>query len=247
MKIPIIVVLAAIAVTATSAWAQGVDISAANKAIEVTVSEKIQVQPDIARIIFGLNSFGPTHDAAYQDNLRTADIVIKALLDAGVKRESIETHALSLDAQDPDEMKKLTPDAQKEKRYAAHQSWTVTTAADNAQKVVDIAMHAGANRIEDVVWDVSDPAALNSRALTAALEKARQNAQQIANGLGGKLGRVIYASNSQVEITYVSKRGSNTEERVQFVASFWMRRSTLQLFPQKIEREATVHAVFALE
>jgi uncharacterized protein YggE len=241
------IAVVAFGLTASAAKAQGVDISAANKAIEVTVTEKIQVDPDIARITLGVQSFGATHDTAFQENVRVADEVLKALMAAGLKKEDIETHKVSLDTQDADDLKKLTLEVQKARRYVADQTWNIRVAAENAQKVLEAAIRAGANKIAGIVWDVSDPAALNSRALAAALEKARRNAQEIATGLGGKLGGLIYASNSQTEITYVSKRAEAAEESEQFVENFSLRRETLQLFPEKIERDATVHAVFALQ
>jgi hypothetical protein len=247
MRISFAAMLMVFALTSASIEAQGVDVSASNKAVDVTVTEKIQVDPDIARITLGVQSFGATHETAFQENVRVADDVVKALLAAGLKKEDIETHKVSLDTQDADDLKKLTPEVQKARRYVADQTWNIRIVAENAQRVLDAAIRAGANKIDGIVWDVSDPAALNSRALAAALEKARKNAQEIATGLGGKLGGLIYASNSQSEIAYASKRVAQTEEREQFVENFWLKRKTLQLFPERIERAATVHAVFALQ
>jgi uncharacterized protein YggE len=63
----------------------------------------------------------------------------------------------------------------------------VTVAASAAQTVVDLAVKAGANEVDDVEWNVADPVALQAKASGAALAKARSIADQMAKGLGTKL------------------------------------------------------------
>ena len=233
---------------ASSVSAQELVIRHENRSIEVTVTQKLQVDPDIANITFGAQTFGANHDEAYLENLRVAELIVKALLDSGIKRETIESHKLSLDVQGEADQKNLTLEQRKQRHYKAHQSWTVRVTAKDAQKVVDIAVHAGANQVEDVTWEVSDPDALDARTRRAALEKARIAAEEIANTYHGKLGELLYASNSsQSQLLYVPGAGlSEISEKKLFVEQFWRGRS-LQLFPEKITREAEVHAVFALE
>ncbi|HXQ98702.1 MAG TPA: SIMPL domain-containing protein [Candidatus Limnocylindrales bacterium] len=248
MKILHAVGLGILVVSASSVPAQEFGINRDNRSISVTVTQKLEVDPDIAQITFGSQTYGATHDAAYLENLRIAEQIVKALLDSGVPRERIESHNLSLDLQDESDQKSLTAEQRSQRRYMAHQSWTVRVAVGDAQKIVDIAVHAGANQVEDVTWDVSDPDALDARARRAALEKARTTAEEIANGFHGKLGQLLYASNSSdSELLYVPGSGfSDLSVKDKFIEKFWQKRN-LQLFPKKITREAEVHAVFALE
>jgi len=114
-----------------------------------------------------------------------------------------------------------------------------------AQAVVDLAVRRVANEVEDVEWNVADPLALQAKAGAAALVKARAIAEQMAKGLGTKLGDLVYASNRapvsklfrnlsmQTEAATVSSRGENKPQ--------------LTLFPQKVKSDATVYAVFAIE
>ena len=61
--------------------------------------------------------------------------------------------------------------------------------------MVDAAVKAGANEVDDVEWNVVDPIALQAKAGGAALAKARAIADQMAKGLGIKVGELVYASN----------------------------------------------------
>jgi len=248
MKIIHVVALGLVAFGLQSVSAQEYGINRENRSISVTVTQKLEVDPDIAQITFGSQTYGATHDAAYLENLRIADQIVKALLDSGVPRGKIESHKLSLDIQDESEQKNLTAEQRSQRHYVAHQSWTVRIAAADAQKIVDIAVHAGANQVEDVTWDVSNPDALDARTRRAALDKAHATAEEIANNFHGKLGQLLYASNSSnSELLYVPGAGlSDLTPKDKFVEKFWQKRN-LQLFPQKITREAEVHAVFALE
>jgi uncharacterized protein YggE len=249
MKVINVIALGVFAFGLQSVSAQEYGVNRDNRSISVTVTQKIEVDPDIAAITFGSETYGATHDAAYLENLRIADQIVKALLDSGVSREQIESHKLSLDVQNENDQKNLTVEQRSQRHYMAHQSWTVHVAAADAQKIVDIAVHAGANQVEDVTWDVSNPDALDARTRRAALEKARTTAEEIATSFHGKLGQLLYASNSsQSDLVYVPREGlSSPSDRVQIVEKFWLRRTNLQLFPQKITRQAEVHAVFALE
>lgn len=95
---------------------------------------------------------------------------------------------------------------------------------------------------------MNDPDALDAKARHASIEKARAVAEEIAGGLGGKLGMVLFASNvSESKLLYVPKAELSENETLdKFTEQFWQKRS-LQLFPEKITREVTLHAIFALE
>jgi uncharacterized protein len=233
---------------APTALSQTVQVSRQNKTIEVTVTQRISVDAEVADVTIGCLEYGPTHDSAFQENLRVADQVVKALLAAGVPKENITSSRIDLrenSSFDPESKAK----AQADRRFIAHQSWVVRVSAADAQKIIDLAVRAGANGVESVSWDVKDPGVLELKARTAALEKARVTASEIALGLGAKLGEAVYASNSVEGVTYspfsagsapkfdiISRRDTNS----QFTFS-------LQLFSEKVEKEASVTVVFALE
>lgn len=227
------------------ATAQEIQVSRQNKTIAVTAEESVTVDPEVAVVMIGYHSYGPTQDAALQDNLRVSAKIIQALLDAHIPKESIETKRLQMQLVDPDE--KWTPEMKKDRQFEARQSWTIRVPASQANAVVDVATQAGVNEIDGVAWTVADPTALQAKASGAALAKARAISEQMARGLNAKLGDLVYASNKPP-----------AEER--FVEAFWQRRDSsvivtesgtarpnVQIFPEKVKSTATVYAVFAIE
>lgn len=164
-------------------------------------------------------------------------------MDAKVPKANIETERLQLARKEIDE--KWTADMKKERQFVAEQSWHVIVAASEAQAVVDLAVKAGANEVDDVDWNVADPVALQAKAGGAALAKARSIADQMAKGLGTKLGELVYASNRAP----VAKmwRGMTVNTSSATLSSTADKQPKLTLFPQKVMSQATVYAVFSIE
>jgi uncharacterized protein len=108
--------------------------------------------------------------------------------------------------------------------------------------VVDVALHAGANNLLSIDWDVADPKALQANAGAAALRKARTVAEQMAKGLNVKLGDLVYASNQAPALGFGEKIAvSGTPAPPPPPPPH------LTLYPKKVKSEATVYAVFAIE
>ena len=110
--------------------------------------------------------------------------------------------------------------------------------------MVDAAVKAGANEVDDVEWNVVDPIALQAKAGGAALAKARAIADQMAKGLGIKVGELVYASN-RAPVPKMWRGLAQTANAS--VASVQEQEPKLKLFPQKVRSDATVYAVFAIE
>lgn len=231
----------------TVAYSQTNDINRQNRTIEVEVSETIKMDPDIALVTLGCVTYGETHDQAYQANLQITDKVIKALLSAGLSKDQIESNTLELNQTSTDD-ERMRP-AQKGRQFTAHESWNIRVAASDAQKIIDIAVQAGANGIEDVSWEVSDAEALEVKARAAAMKKARIPAEEIAKSTGGKVGELLYASNVLNGIVglLANRRLETTSASVASGAGIRTPTFSLKLFPAKIEKEATVRAIFALD
>ena len=131
----------------------------------------------------------------------------------------------------------------KDRRFQAQQSWYVTVPVSQAQTVVDLCVNAGANEVEDVEWNVADPVALQAKAGSAALSKARSIADQMAKGLGTKLGELVYASNRAP----VAKMWRGVTLNTSSAMISQTGKPKLKLFPQKVKSDATVYAVFSIE
>ncbi len=223
--------------------AQDIQISRENKTIAITADESVTADAEVALLEIGYQNYGSTKDLTYQDNVRASNHVLDALLAAGVPKENIETNDLRLGRVEPEQT--WTPELKKERQFSAKQSWKVTTSVDAAQRLVDAAIQAGANDIEALDWNVSDPVKLQAQAGRAALAKARTIAEQMATGLGVKIGPLVYASNRAP----VPKlwRALQMNAQTSTLSAAVEKPPKLKLFPEKVKSEATVYAIFAIE
>ena len=224
---------------------QEIQVNRQNKTIAVTADESVTADAGVAVLAIGYHNYAGTYDAAFQDNLRAAERIEKALLAAGIGKESIETEKLQLTRTEPGD--NWTPDMKKERQFEAQQSWHVFIAVSRAQAVVDLAVQSGANDVADVEWNVADPLALQAKASGAALAKARTIADQMAKGLGAKLGDLVYASNRAPVPKFLGGYGYNAVDSGERSVLLEPNRPKLTLFPQKVKSDATVYAVFAIE
>lgn len=228
-----------------SSWAsaQEIQVNRQNKTIAVTAQESVEVSAEIAVIEVGYYNFAATKDAAYDENVKTANTISNALLNSGIPKEAIETQKLQLEHVEPGEKYAANAEFVRQHQFEAQQSWKVTVPIVRSQAVVDLAVRNGANEISDVEWNVTDPVALQAKAGGAALAKARRIAEQMAAGLGTKLGELVYASN-QAPVSRMWSRWLATDSAE---VSTTRAEPQLTLFPQKVKSEATVYAVFAIE
>jgi uncharacterized protein len=230
-----------------SAYSQTVNVSGQNRTVEVSVTESVSADAEVAEVTIGCVKYGSTHDQAYQENLRVADQVIKALLAAGVPKENISSSTVELGESESDENSFASAKKLANKQFKAHQSWTIRAAASDAQRIIDLAVQAGANGIESVTWDVKKPEDLEARARTAALIKARQIAGEMAKTLDANLGEALYVSNGVMrqfmEYKSFQTKFANTDSSITTPKLEY----SLQLFPARVEKSAEVHVVFALD
>jgi len=220
----------------TAVYAQEIQVNRQNKTIAVTAEESITADAEVAVLVIGYHNYAPTEEAAFQENIRASEQITKAVLGAGLSKSNIETEKLRLGRVEQDD--KWTPEMKKDRQFEAQQSWRVTLPVSQAQAIVDLAVRRGANEVEDVEWNVADPLALQAKAGAAALVKARAIAEQMAKGLGTKLGDLVYASNRAP----VSKlfRNLSLQTQAATVSSREENKPQLTLFPQKVKSEATV-------
>ena len=135
-------------------------------------------------------------------------------------------------------------------RFEFSQSWHVSVPASAAANILHVAILAGANDSGEINWVLQKDDALEAQAAGKALEHARQIARQMADGLGAKLGALIYASNQTPPRGILAAMGLggavlNTDSAS--VSSVKRNLSPVAISPERITRTATVYAVFAIE
>jgi uncharacterized protein YggE len=221
--------------------AQQIVVNKDNRTMAVTASADATVDADTATVHIGFLSYGSTQDAAYADGSRISNAIHKALIDSGVPGEAIESETQSIAPVQQYGNQDWTPEEKVQRKFQVQQSWTIKTAAKNASQVLDVAVKAGANQSGQIDWGVSDDDGLQAKAAALALARARQIAQQMAQGLNAALGPLVYASNE------APVRPVEPLARLQAAEPTTAKVEPLAINARKVTRSATVYAVFAIQ
>lgn len=224
-----------------AAHSQQIQISKTNRTVAITASDSASAMADVATVHIGFVEYGPDAQTAYSKGSAVSNAIAKALTGAGVAKDSLQSDSQNLTETQQYELEKLTPAEQAQRKFQLRQSWTVKTSAEAAAKVLNTAVNAGANQSGQIDWDVTDENGLQAEAAGKALSRARAIAAQMAQGLGIKLGDLIYASNQGQETVVPMMRAMSASAPKQVESA------PLAINPRKVERSATVYAVFSIE
>jgi hypothetical protein len=235
--------IAAILLLTTAATAQQIQVNKDNRTIAVTASEEATTDADTATVHIGFQAFGPDEKTAYANGSRVSNAISKALADAGVPKKDIESQQQSLNRLQPFEIQNLPADERAARQFTVTQTWDVKTKADDAAKILNTAVNAGANQSGNIDWSLADDKPLEAQAAGKAMTRARAIAEQMAQGLGAKLGWLIYASNQYPERPPIPIAVAGVAR----MATMKSETAPLAINPRKVTRSATVYAVFAIE
>ncbi|MEN8654460.1 SIMPL domain-containing protein [Streptomyces sp. 21So2-11] len=145
--------------------------------------------PDLAVVTAGVEVTKPTAKAAMAGQSAAAQKLLDAVRKQGVADRDVQTTGISLNP-----VHRYEDGASKLTGYQAGQTFTVKVRDINKtgallKAVTDATGDDG--RINGVVFDVSDPAALRAAAREAAYGDARNKAEQYARLSGRELGRLV--------------------------------------------------------
>ena len=220
--------------------AQTIQVNKDNRTIAITATDKVIVIADTATVHIGFIAYGPDSDAAYATGSRVSNAIVKALTAAGVPNDAIESENQNVSPVQEYQIDKLTPAEKAQRKFQVVQSWTVRTPADNAARILDLAVKAGANQSGQIDWSLKDENTPQAEAAGKALQRARTVASEMAKGLSVKLGALLYASNET--------QAQPPRPLMQAMAKSAMAApAPLAINPRQIEKSATVYAVFAIE
>lgn len=232
----------ALCTAAIAVSAQTIQVSKENRTISVTATDKVTAMADVATVHVGFIAYGPSSDATYANGSRISNAIVKALTAAGIPSDAIESENQNLSPVQNYQVEKLTDAEKAQRKFQVTQSWTVRTNANDAGKVLDLAVKAGANQSGQIDWSFKDENAPEAEAAAKALQRARTQANQMAQSLNSKLGVLLYASN-EVQASPVRPM-----MRAMAAAPMAMEKvEPLAINPRQIEKSATVTAVFAIE
>jgi uncharacterized protein len=252
MKILRHLCLVFVVLSSATLFSQHVEISGNNKTIAVSADASVSADPEIAILHLAFTNYAKAKEDAFQTNVSVSNQILSKIAEAGVKKEQIESDDLSLDRAEP--INGWTAVERAERQFKARQAWKIRVPVARAESIVQAAVKAGANESSEPDWQVANQTALQARASADALERAKRIAEEMAKGLGTRLGNLVYASNRAPALTDFLDRfawgggggGGNETVEVQ-AARIEPPLPKLKLFPQKVKENATVFAVFSIE
>ena len=226
--------------------AQTIQVNQNNRTVAVTAIDKAAADADVATVHVGFVQYAATADDAYAAGSQLSNSIIAALRKAGIAERAIESEGQFLRENFQFDEKETEADRAK-RRFVLNQSWIVKSSADDAAKVLHIAVQAGANNSGQIDWGLKDREALRAEAAGKALTHARAIAEQMAKGLNAHLGSLVYASNREPEILGEGIGSGFGGGIAAGVALEQKALTPLAIRAPKIEESATVYAVFAIE
>jgi hypothetical protein len=236
--------ITAVILAAAPLSSQTLQVNKENRAIAITATDRVIAMADIATLHLGFIAYGPDSDSAYATGLRVSDNIASALKKNGVPEEALESENQGVAPVQEYQIDKLTPAEKAQRKFQVTQSWTVRTNAKDAGHLLDVAVKAGANQSGAIEWSLQDENAPQAQAAAKALQRARIVAAQMAAGMNVKLGALIYASN---EIQGAPVQPLMAKFVGGGLAMAAPAPQQLSINPRRIEKSATVYAVFAIE
>jgi uncharacterized protein len=244
-KIVLALLLATVTVTGTALAAQTIQVDKANRTIAVNVTDSATALADTAILHLGFTVYAATSDDGYAQASKTSNAIAAALAAAGIARDRLESDQQSLTETPLFELQQLPAEERAAHRFQLEQTWTIRLSPDQAAKVLNIAVQAGANQSGHIDWSVADENALEAHAAAKAMARGKEIAEAMAKGLGATLGPLLYASN---EAPAPAIRPLHAmAERLTGGGGAVAPTAPLSINPRRVERSATVYAIFAIE
>ncbi|AGC49112.1 hypothetical protein MYSTI_07840 [Myxococcus stipitatus DSM 14675] len=190
--------LSAVMLTSMGAFAQGPAaprpaVDPAARTLRVEGTGEVKAQPDEAFIDLAVETLAPNAKVAGEQNAKKMEKVIGALTGAGIARKEIQTRNFSVYPDyGPPAPNETEP---KLKGYRVSNLVSVhVTELSRVGSLLDQALAAGANRVDQVRFGLAKQDAVQGEALRQAVARARKSAEVLAAALNVKLGAVVDAS-----------------------------------------------------
>ena len=149
----------------------------------------LQATPDMATVMLGVSTDGETAAATLSANNAAVTAVLKRLADAGIEDRDLQTSNLSLNPNwvgyDSGSMPSIA-------NYTAMNMLNVRV-RDLSQlgMILDVSVMDGANTLNGITFELSDPRPVMDEARKAAFADAKARAELLVAAAGGKLGAIV--------------------------------------------------------
>lgn len=209
---------------------------APERRITVTGEGRVEAVPDMASVTVGVETHAETAGAALVANSEAMTAVFAVLEEAGIARADFQTSQISLNP--------VWNDRRSEQQgppeitgYAASNLVTVRVREiAGLGGVLDALGQAGANRLQGIAFELSDPRELLDRARERAVADARAKAELLVAAAGVGLGPVLSISEAAYAPGPMMMRAQAAEMAMD-----------MPVAEGQVSLEARVEMVFALE
>lgn len=226
-----VLVFSVVAFTSKTATTTVSAVNSQQDTIEVYGQGKVFIQPDIAYIVFGVETKNKDPKVAQDENEELMSGLMKALESAGISRENIRTVDYNVD------------------KHYTYSHYIVSTLVEvslneveRASEIINTASEAGSNEFRSIRFDIIDRQAAYNEAIDMALERANEKANNIADKTGRKVEDVVSVVEDSSTTPYWYSSATN------FVASSSSYSDTGggSISSGQLEISATVNVVYRL-
>lgn len=165
-------------------WDNGVEI---HNVITVNSSEQVSVAPDIAQVVYSVQTQESTAAGCQQENAKAVGQVIELLEELGVEEASIQTSDYSMNP-----VYNYSTSTPKLTGYKAVTTLTVSDLPiEELDTILAQSVSTGINTVQSITYQASRYDESYQEALAGAAASAYRKAQVLAESAGGKVGKVI--------------------------------------------------------
>lgn len=159
------------------------------RTVSVSGQGRVSALPDRAVVLIGVQTEADTAQEALEENSMQMQEVISATLETGVEEDDIQTQVIRLQ---PIYDQPQNAQQRELQGYQATNIVEVTVGnLDELGTLLDAAVEAGGNTIESIRFEVSNTDEVVAQAREAAVNNAREKAEQLTSLLGAELGQVL--------------------------------------------------------
>jgi uncharacterized protein YggE len=175
------------------------------KTLSVNGEGKVDVTPDIALANVGVETRDPDVSKAVDDNIKMTGAVVTAIKARNVQEADIHTSNFSVYWQEVyDSQGQPTGQG----RYIVNNTVTITVREiPKLGEILGDALGAGANTVGGVSFTLEDTTQALKDVRTKAITDARVRAEEIAQGLGVKVGKVLSVNEYGASVPVYADKG----------------------------------------
>jgi uncharacterized protein YggE len=193
-----LVMLSFLVMLSSAAWSQCTPNCVDRRTIGVNASATATADADLAIIRVGYRLYGRDARTVYASASETSNAIMQALTGSGVPKSAIESTSQVLQHTPPYELQQVQDNAERARReFTVVQGWVIRTKPEDASKVLNTAINAGANESGWIEWVMEKRNLLEAQASATALANARVIAEQMAQKLTVRLGQLVSANQNQ--------------------------------------------------